>query len=83
MYFTEKHCVEHQYIFQIRRCDDDTCCVQPDTEQRPWVPDPVYKDPRSTHYKQFEDVLGTPTTEKDCPSSQKQTVAGVAEEQQV
>lgn len=47
------------------------------------MPDPVYSDANGTHYKKLEDVIGTETTEKDCPSSQKQTVTAVAEEQQV
>ncbi|XP_033752909.1 uncharacterized protein LOC117336468 [Pecten maximus] len=39
-------------------------------------------DDGGEHYKPFETVYGTETTEKDRPSSQNQTLAAVAEEQQ-
>lgn len=40
-------------------------------------------DNTGKHYKSLEEVLGTITTEKDRPSSTNQTVAAVAQEQQV
>lgn len=82
LYLSEKHCIERQYCFQIKRCSDPECCVAA-TIERPWLPDPVYSDQNGGHYKKFQDVIGTETTEKDRPSAQKQTVAAVAKEQQV
>lgn len=66
--------------FQIRRCDNVDCC-QPGTKWS-WLPDPVI-DNTGNHYQPFETVFGTDTSEKDRPSSQNQTLAAVAQEQQV
>ncbi|XP_076080052.1 uncharacterized protein LOC143050825 [Mytilus galloprovincialis] len=45
----------------------------------PWLPDPMMSnDP--AHYKPFDDVINTETTEVDRPSSQTQTAKAVAEE---
>lgn len=40
-------------------------------------------DNTGEHYKPFETVFDTETSEKDRPSSQNQTIAAVAQEQQV
>lgn len=40
-------------------------------------------DNTGNHYQPFETVFGTETSEKDRPSSQNQTLAAVAQEQQV
>lgn len=79
--FTADHCVEQHYSFQIRRCHDEECCPTPGREWD-WVPDPIL-DVTGQHYKPFEELLGKETTEKDMPSGSKQTVAAVAQEQQV
>lgn len=48
----------------------------------PWLPDPMMSnDP--AHYKPFDDVINTETTEVDRPSSQTQTAKAVAEDIQV
>lgn len=79
--FSGKHCQERHYVFQIRRCSDAECCP-PSSREWQWLPDPVI-DNTGNHYKSLETVLGTVTTEKDRPSSTNQTVAAVAQEQQV
>ena len=78
--FLERHCLERQYIFQIRKCDVETCCkprrsLEPNL---PWVPDPVIGTEDGMHYKPFFEVIG-----KDRPSATNKTVAAVAEELQV
>lgn len=81
--FLRTHCRERHYWFQIKKCDNRTCCVakMSDTEL-PWLPDPMMSnDP--AHYKPFDDVINTETTEVDRPSSQTQTAKAVAEEIQV
>ncbi|VDI74370.1 Hypothetical predicted protein [Mytilus galloprovincialis] len=78
--FLRTHCRERHYWFQIKKCDNRTCCVakMSDTEF-PWLPDPMMSnDP--AHYKPFDDVINTETTEVDRPSSQTQTAKAVAEE---
>lgn len=79
--FSEKHCQERHYVFQIRRCSDAECYLPPSREWQ-WLPDPIL-DYTGKHYKPFESVLGTVTTEKDRPSFMNQTIAAVAQEQQV
>ncbi|CAC5366714.1 unnamed protein product [Mytilus coruscus] len=78
--YIEKHCQERHYVFQIRRCSDAECCLLPSREWQ-WLPDPILDYTRQ-HYKAFEAVLGTVTTEKDRPSFTNQTIAAVAQEQQ-
>ena len=49
----EKHCRERQYLFQIRRCDDSTCCL-PSTlpkEDLQWLPDPTVDENDPDHFK--------------------------------
>lgn len=79
--FSERHCLERHYVFQIRRCSDEDCCQQPAHEWE-WLPDPVL-DHTGKHFKSLEAVLGSVTSEKDRPSFRNQTLAAVAQEQQV
>ncbi|KAL3865743.1 hypothetical protein ACJMK2_043103 [Sinanodonta woodiana] len=74
------HCRERHYSFQIRRGHDEGCCPTPEREWA-WLPDPIL-DITGQHYKPFDELLGKETTDKDRPSSLKQTVAAVAQEQQ-
>ena len=69
----EKHCRQRQYTFQVRKCDDSSCCLPAITppEFLEWLPDPVLKDP--DHFKSYEEVKGTETTDSDRPSLQSST----------
>ncbi|XP_033730159.1 uncharacterized protein LOC117319474 [Pecten maximus] len=83
--FIQRHCIERNYIFQIRKCDLENCCsrIRNPTGVVPhFLPDPEVDPDHQGHYKSFEDVLGTPTSERDMPSGHTQTIANVAEEQQ-
>lgn len=79
--FLKSHCQERCYIFQIRKCGDNTCCVPPRV-QLPWLPDPILSED-GQHFKSMDQVIGILTTDKDRPSLQKQTLSAVAEDQQV
>ena len=81
VFITADHCRERHYSFQIRRCHDEGCCPTPEREWA-WLPDPIL-DITGQHYKPFDELLGKETTDMDRPSSLKQTVAAVAQEQQV
>ena len=65
-----RHCKETQYAFQIRKCDDRSCCLEPrlPAEQLFWLPDPVEDDSNEGHYKAYSVVKGVATTEADRPS---------------
>ena len=68
--FLATHCIQRQYLFQIRKCNDISCCrprrcLEIDF---PRVPDPVLTNDKQ-YYKPFEDVLGTDTTDADRSSS--------------
>ena len=49
-----KHCRERQYSFQIRKCDDASCCnIRPGSTRLPdlhWLPDPVLTED-GEHYR--------------------------------
>src|SRR5207249_4390424 len=65
----QAHCRERTYTFQIRRCNDITCCLPPSTdpEMMKWLPDPIL-DHTNEHYKPFSEVYGTDTTDLQRPS---------------
>ncbi|CAG2185017.1 unnamed protein product [Mytilus edulis] len=65
----ENHCRERQYLFQIRKCQNPVCCIPSilSDEALYWLPDPVlcnYKE----HFKPYEEVNGTDTSESDRPT---------------
>jgi hypothetical protein len=62
------HARERTYSFQIRKCDDGSCCSPKhlEKEQLNWVPDPELKDPE--HFFKYDEVLDKETSEKDLPS---------------
>lgn len=64
----EAHCRERQYVFQIRKCGNPDCCLPSDLSEENlyWLPDPVLRD--DEHYKTYEEVNGTETSEKDRPT---------------
>ena len=72
-----KHCCrERHYFFEIKKCGKDTCsiCKHPRLPAETFAklqhfPDPMPKG--DGHYKPFEDVFGTDTTEEHRPSLQK------------
>ncbi|XP_033749002.1 uncharacterized protein LOC117333692 [Pecten maximus] len=81
--FLKTHCIQRQYLFQIRKCENPTCCTPkrcPQTEI-PAVPDPVLSQDKA-HFKPLEAVIGQATTDEDRPSALNKTVAAVAEELQ-
>lgn len=63
------HCRERQYIFQVRKCKDPSCCLPPtnDFESINWLPDPVLEENKE-HFKPYNEVKMMETTEKDRPS---------------
>ena len=50
----EVHCHVRHYTFQIKKCDNATCCL-PNTNKLSWLPDPVMDD-SGKHYKHYEEV---------------------------
>ncbi|XP_078327779.1 uncharacterized protein LOC144623250 [Crassostrea virginica] len=72
MKWVEIHCRLRQYSFQIRKCNDITCC-SPSLSNRNWLPDPVL-DVDKNHYKSFDSIYGTETTEDDRPTLMKKSV---------
>ena len=74
--FMFRCCREHHYFFEIKKCGEKDCptCfpVRLPAEKFAKIqpfPDPVLKD--DGHYKPFDDVYGTVTTEEYRPSLQK------------
>ena len=67
--WVDKHCRQRHYSFQIRKCEDANCCTPPKKAYQ-WLPDPVLDDDQ-VHYKPFEVVYGTETSEADRPTLQR------------
>ncbi|CAG2208657.1 unnamed protein product [Mytilus edulis] len=65
----ENHCRERQYLFQIRKCQNPVCCIPSilSDEALYWLPDPVLCDDKE-HFKPYEEVNGTDTSESDRPT---------------
>jgi hypothetical protein len=71
--WVEEHCRERQYSFQIQKCKDTSCCI-PSTlpaAELQWLPDPVLKENDPDHFKTYQEVKGTDTTDNDRPSLRK------------
>ncbi|XP_052807717.1 uncharacterized protein LOC128236679 isoform X1 [Mya arenaria] len=68
--YLEKHCRQRHYTFQIRKCEDEVCCIPPtvDRQNLTWLPDPILD---GEHYKSYSDVKNQDTTEEDRPTYQK------------
>lgn len=78
--FLKNHCFCGHYSFQIRRCNDESCC--PGGKRNvPWLPQPIPDKARPGHYQKFEDVFGKNPTDEFIPSFMND-VRKVAEEQQ-
>ncbi|XP_071122564.1 uncharacterized protein [Mytilus edulis] len=78
--FLATHCLQRNYIFQIRKCGNAECCRPRRCQQQefPPLPDPVLSHDKD-HFQPLTDVIGKTTTDSDRPSSSNQTVASVAE----
>lgn len=82
--FLQDHCRKRGYILQVRQCNNMNCCTpRRSTVNFPWVPDPVVNETDMQHFKDFDILLGTETTEKDKPSSVNVRPSVVAEQMQV
>lgn len=81
--FLNMHCRERQYMFQVKKCDVETCC-RPRVSQTdfPWLPDPLVKEDDKDHFKPFDDVVFTDTIDSH-PAGQVAKAKDVAEQQQV
>jgi hypothetical protein len=71
--FLEHCCKSRHYFFSIKKCGEPTCticrplrCSPEDFEQLHHLPDPVPGE--DLHYKSFEELYGTQTTEDHRPS---------------
>lgn len=63
----EKHTRQRHYCFQIRKCEDRSCCSEPQNKNLAWLPDPVL-DESGDHYLPYSSLKSTATTEDDRPS---------------
>ncbi|XP_078662870.1 uncharacterized protein LOC144906461 isoform X2 [Branchiostoma floridae x Branchiostoma belcheri] len=65
----QQHCRQTQYSFQVRKCQDASCCEPPTLgeEQLRWLPEPQL-DPSGDHYLPFKEVYPMDTTEVDRPT---------------
>ena len=77
--FIDHCCQLRHYSFCIKKCGKNDCkiCKKPRLpvnvfEEVMFLPDPIPQD--DGHYKSFEDVYGTKTTEEHRPSHQKKPV---------
>lgn len=70
--WVERHCRQRVYSFQVCKCNDPSCCTSK-TQQFQWLPDPVLDIDRM-HYKCFDAVFGTDTTDCDRATAAKKPV---------
>ncbi len=71
--FFDHCCQARHYSFSIKKCGEDSCAIckpvrmpKEEFEKLKHLPDPMIGE--NEHYKPFEEVFGTTTTEKDRPS---------------
>lgn len=77
--FLADHCIQHKYMFQIRKCESVTCCrPKRCTTDLPSLPDPILSANKE-HFKSFDEVVGQQTTDADRPSALNTTAGAVAE----
>ena len=72
----ERHCRLRHYTFQVRKCQDSTCCLAPKLpfENLKWLPDPVL-NAKGAHYLPYSEVKLLPeTNETDRPTLKKPKV---------
>ena len=65
--WVEVHCRVHTYSFQIKKCDDRSCCNSSSDINIPWLPDPQFGT--VDHYKSFSEVVSTVTNDDERPSA--------------
>lgn len=97
MEWTERHCRDHHYTFQIKRCDDPGCCLPRQTPmdvRLEWLPDLALAED-GEHYKKYQEVKGIETDESARPTCREErliprqsrkrahSVAAVEEEQMI
>lgn len=66
----QRHTRQRHYCFQIRKCDDRSCCSEPLNKNLVWLPDPVL-DESGDHYLPYSTLKSKETTEDDRPSLKK------------
>lgn len=66
----EKHTRPRHYSFQIRKCEDCSCCSEPQNKNLARLPDPVL-DESGDHYLPYSSLKSTATTKDDRPSLKK------------
>ena len=78
--FLKTHCLQRQYTFSIKTCDDISCtvCLPPRLNNDVFsmlshLPDPV---PNGDHYKSFADIYGSMTSECHLPSLHEKEAKG-------
>lgn len=74
--FMSSHCKATHYTYQLKKCKSPTCwycLLNPprleDFNDLDFIPDPILTEDKQ-HYKSFEDVYRTETTDDDRPSLQ-------------
>ncbi|XP_053389758.1 uncharacterized protein LOC128552728 [Mercenaria mercenaria] len=72
--YLETHCRQRHYTFQIRKCNDENCCIPPTVDRcnLTWLPDPILD---GEHYKTYSDMKDQDTTEEDRPTYRKTPIA--------
>ena len=67
--WTAKHCRSRHYSYQVRKCDDLSCCSAPSLsrDQLQWLPDPVL-NADGDHFRPYQEVKHMDTDENDRPS---------------
>ena len=78
--FIKSHCVQRNYMFSVKKCELSECLVcdvprlPPDVFAKlSHLPDPI---PDGDHYKKFDDVYGTLTSEVHMPSLKEKIAKG-------
>ena len=78
--FFETHCVQRHYMFSVKKYGEGSCnvCKEPRLPADVFstlshLPDPI---PNGEHYKDFDSVYGTTTTEENLPSLSEKSKKG-------
>ena len=71
--FVDSHCHLRRYSFQVKKCEDRTCCPPPRLSEEIlsslcWLPNPTLTSDKA-HFKTFGELYGQETQDTDCPSS--------------
>jgi hypothetical protein len=76
MEWVEKHCRIRHYTFQIRKCQDLTCCSAPKLpfQDLKWLPDPVL-DSSGDHFMPYTETKLLPDTNETDRPTQAQSKA--------